>query len=120
NTVTDSDLVTQHSFDLTNLSPATTYNFRLSGTDYSGNTATTNNLTFKTKNIPGPIKSDNFSSCLLDTSIWSFINPKADSTLTLTGTGAQISVPGGSAHDLWRQGLQAPRLMQTITNQDFT
>jgi regulation of enolase protein 1 (concanavalin A-like superfamily) len=112
-------LVTQHTMNLTGLLPNTNYNYRISSADFDGNTKTTTNLTFHTKQPPGAIYSDDFGDCTIDTSVWSFINPKGDATMTHTGTGIQLAVPAGVAHDLWRQGLQAPRLMQFITNQDF-
>lgn len=118
-TVSDPALVTSHSIPLTGLQSNTTYNFRLTSTDYFGNTVVTGNLTFKTKRDPGAIVSDEFSGCTLDSSVWSYVNPLSDSLLKMTGAGAQISVPAGTGHDLWKQGLQAPRLMQFVTNQDF-
>lgn len=117
-TVSDNELVKQHTIELTNLTPLTTYNFRITSADYSNNTATTTNLVFTTKRVPGAIVSDDFSSCTLDTSVWSFINPKNDAALNLTGSEAQIFVPSGSSHDLWKSGLLAPRLTQYVTNQD--
>ena len=117
--VSDAALVTNHSLQLDGLTPDMTYNFRLTSTDYFNNTAVTGNLTFKTKLTAGAIQSDGFSGCELDTSVWSYVNPFSDAPLTLTGAGAQIAVPGGLSHDLWKQGLLAPRLMQFVTNQDF-
>lgn len=117
--VSDSALVLSHSLSLTNLQTESTYYFRLTSADYIPNQATTDILTFQTKRAPGPLISDDFSSCQLDSSVWSYINPLSDSFLTLTGTGAQISVPAGKGHDLWRSSLDAPRLMQYVTNQDF-
>ena len=117
--VSDNALVTSHSLQLDGLTAATTYNFRLTSTDYFGNTAATGNLTFKTKLTAGAIQSSGFSGCELDTAVWSYVNPLGDAPLTLTGAGAQIAVPGGLSHDLWKQGLLAPRLMQFVTNQDF-
>ena len=117
--VSDNGLVVQHALPLAGLQPDTTYNFRLTSTDFFNNTVTTGNLTFKTKRNPGAILSDDFTGCALDTSVWSYINPRNDALLTMTGAGAQIAVPAGTAHDLWKQGLQAPRLMQFVTNQDF-
>ena len=116
--VSDPALVTKHSLPLAGLTPNTTYNFRLTSTDYFGNTIVSGNLTFMTKRDPGSIRSDDFAGCRLDTSVWSYINPLNDAPLTLTGAGAQISVPAGTAHDLWRQGLQAPRLMQLVANEE--
>ncbi|HRN67044.1 MAG TPA: DUF1349 domain-containing protein [Promineifilum sp.] len=117
--VSDPALVTSHTIQLTGLQSNTTYNYRLTSTDYFGNTVVTGNLTFQTKRDPGAILSDEFSGCMLDTSVWSYVNPLNDSPLKMTGAGAQISVPAGTGHDLWKQGLQAPRLMQFVTNQDF-
>lgn len=117
--VSDAALVTAHTLNLTGLQADTTYNYRLTSSDYNHNAASTTNLTFRTKKAPGGIVSSDFSSCQLDTSVWSYINPKGDAHLTLTGSGAQISIPAGSEHDLWKQGLNAPRLMQYVTNQNF-
>ncbi len=117
--VSDSGLVLKHSLSLPNLQTESTYYFRLTSLDYIGNPGITTILTFHTKRAPGALISDNFSSCELDSSVWSYINPLGDSFLTLTGTGAQISVPAGTGHDLWRSNLDAPRLMQYVTNQDF-
>ena len=117
--VNDAALVLKHSLQLTGLQTESTYSYRLSSTDYNGNTATTAILTFKTKRAPGALVSDDFSACELDSSVWSYINPLGDSPLTLTGTGAQITVPTGVGHDLWKNILNAPRLMQYVANQDF-
>ena len=117
--VSSNALVTSHSLLLEGLLPDTSYNFRLTSTDYFDNTAVTGNLVFHTKRDPGNIVSDDFASCTLDTAVWTYVNPKSDSILTLTGSGAQVAVPSGSSHDLWKSGLQAPRLMQFVTNQDF-
>ena len=117
--VSDNALVTKHSLPLSGLQPDTTYNFRLTSTDFFDNSVITSNLTFKTKRNPGGIVSDEFNDCALDTSVWSYVNPLNDSLLAMTGAGARISVPSGTGHDLWKQGLLAPRLMQFVTNQDF-
>ena len=46
--------------------------------------------------------------------------PAARATLTLTGTNAEISIPGGYPHDLWREPDNlAPRLLQATPNTDF-
>ncbi|HRO25457.1 MAG TPA: DUF1349 domain-containing protein, partial [Promineifilum sp.] len=118
--VSDPALVTSHTIQLAGLQSNTTYNYRLTSIDYFGNTVVTGNFTFQTKRDPGAILSDEFSGCTLDTSVWSYINPLNDSSFTMTGAGVQISVPAnGTSHDLWKQGLQAPRLMQFVTDQNF-
>ena len=117
--VSDTGLVLKHSLVLPSLQTESTYYFRLTSTDYNNNAGTTAILTFNTKRAPGALMSDNFSACQLDSLVWSYINPLADSPLTMTGTGAQISVPAGTGHDLWRSSLSAPRLIQYVANQDF-
>ena len=69
-------------------------------------------------NVQTPI-SDDFSGCELDAQLWTYIDPLADSPLTMTGAQAQISVPAGTGHDIWTGGVNSPRLMQYAENEDF-
>ena len=65
--------------------------------------------------------SDDFNQCELDTSLWQFVNPAGDATLSSTGTTVKISVPAGDGHSMWPTvNTNAPRIMQTTKNQDFT
>lgn len=52
---------------------------------------------------------------------WRFLDPVGDSTVTLTGTHAVISAPGGTAHDLWTGvgNAAAPRLLQPVGDTSF-
>jgi regulation of enolase protein 1 (concanavalin A-like superfamily) len=69
---------------------------------------------------PGPaIVSDDFSTGVLNTSLWTFVDPRGDSTLELNGTQAIVSVPAGVSHDLWTNALYAPRLLQDVPDEDF-
>jgi len=117
--VSAAPLVLQHSLQLTGLQTQSTYHFRLSSRDFNNNLATTGDLTFQTKAAPGPIHSDDFSACVINSAVWSYIDPLGDSPLVWTGTGAQISVPADTGHDIWRSTLNSPRLMQYVANQDF-
>lgn len=63
--------------------------------------------------------SDEFNAPALNTALWTFVNPRADAALTMTGTQLSIAVPAGSAHDVWRTGNAAPRVMQRANNADF-
>ena len=117
--VSDDNLVLKHSLVLPGLQTESTYYYRLTSVDYNNNAGTTTILTFKTKRTPGALISDDFSACELDSSVWSYLNPLGDAPMVLTGTGAQIAVPAGTGHDLWRSNLDAPRLMQYVANQDF-
>lgn len=71
-----------------------------------------------TKISVGEPVSDDFSSCVLDPH-WEFVDPRGHSTLTMTGTKAQISVPAGTTHDMYVGERNAPRIMQYISNEDF-
>jgi Beta xylosidase C-terminal Concanavalin A-like domain len=66
----------------------------------------------------GPV-SDDFHSTTLNTSLWTFVNPRNDATLTMNGTNALIAVPAGVNHELWTNTTTVPRLMQSIGNVDF-
>ena len=70
------------------------------------------------------VLSDDFNSGTLNTSIWTIIDPKNDSTFTIAGNGTQdallsIDVPANTSHDVWKQGNYAPRVMQPVSNTDF-
>ena len=65
------------------------------------------------------IRSDEFNAAALDTSVWTFVDPIGDSTLTMTGSQARIAVPAGSRHDLWANANEVPRLRQVAPNTDF-
>ena len=69
--------------------------------------------------LSGGFESDEFNAPTLDASRWTFVNPVGDATLTTNGTHARISLPAGVSHDLWTGSLGAPRLLQTVPNQDF-
>lgn len=117
--VSDSALTTSHSLTLTGLTPATLYHYRLSGQASDGTSASSGDLTFSTASAQ-TIRSDNFNATTLDTSIWTFVNPLGDATsLTMTGSEAQIFVPGGIDHDAWTLGNRTGRLMQPSTDGDF-
>ena len=66
----------------------------------------------------GPV-SDDFHATTLNTSLWTFVNPLSDGSMQLNGTNLLLTVPAGTAHDLWASGDNAVRVMQTITNVDF-
>jgi len=50
---------------------------------------------------------------------WTFVDPSSDSTLTMTGTNAEISVAAGTAHEFWAGLHNAPHLVQAIPDTDF-
>ncbi len=73
--------------------------------------------------ISAALTSDDFNGSSLNTSLWTFINPKSDASVTVANGQASINLPAGSAHDATNSitgvGLTAPRIMQTISGGDF-
>src|ERR671919_355095 len=65
------------------------------------------------------IRSDEFDATTLDASVWRFVDPVGDATLTMNGSQAVISLPAGVSHDLWTGVNTAPRLLQDVPDQDF-
>ncbi len=63
--------------------------------------------------------SDEFDSEVLDEAVWTFVDPTGDGTAEAVVGTANISVAGGSSHDIWTSGINAPRLMQDANNVDF-
>lgn len=64
--------------------------------------------------------SDDFATGALDPLVWTFVDPRGDASVVMTGTHAQIVVPAtGLAHDVWTNGNFLPRLMQFVEDTDF-
>jgi hypothetical protein len=64
------------------------------------------------------IVSDDFNSCTLDPR-WEFVNPLDDSTMAMTGTQVNLTVAGGTSHNVFDNGIPAPRIMQEVNDGDF-
>jgi len=126
--VDDSALVTEHAITLTGLISGTLYHYQITSVDGNDNATHSTDLTFRTTSTPSSIVSDDFNTCGLDIALWEFIDPYegelGEATLTMTGTHtydawASISVPAGISHDVWDEGNQAPRIMQSANDTDF-
>ena len=117
--VEDTALLQNHSLTLTNLTPGVTYHLQITATDNAGNSADSSDVTFTTTNDNSGIQSDDFNASTLDTTLWNFVNPLNDGSVTVNGTQALISVPAGTSHDVWSTGNDAPRLMQSTSDTDF-
>ena len=68
--------------------------------------------------------SDDFNHCSLNTNIWQYLDPEGDSTLTLNGSQAILSVPANTYHTVWGTGPgdfidNVPRLSQAVSDTDF-
>ena len=55
----------------------------------------------------------------MDGSVWTFVDPVGDGSVSVNGTQLELSVPAGIAHDVWSGGNMAPRLMQPVGDSDF-
>ncbi|MEJ2720899.1 MAG: T9SS type A sorting domain-containing protein [bacterium] len=64
-------------------------------------------------------QSDDFYASALNTSLWRFIDPLGDATLTMTGTNLTVYIPGGMDHSLTTTGNNAPRIMQDAPDGNF-
>ena len=79
-----------------------------------------------TLNVRTPLTAilDDFSAPTLNTSLWTIIDPIGDTTFTMVDTdnpdaSLEITIPAGTAHDVWGGGNFAPHIMQTLNNSDF-
>jgi regulation of enolase protein 1 (concanavalin A-like superfamily) len=111
--------VRDHSIELHDLACDTTYHFQARSTDASGNQVRSDDMTLQTGACPHGLISDEFNSPVLDTTRWSFLDPVGDSTLSMSGSAATITMPAGSNHDLWAGASRAPRLLQAAPDGDF-
>lgn len=97
-------------------------NVEVDACDQNGNCMSTDSYSFtiETPAVPSIIESDDFNSCALNTSVWTFQNPTSDASYTVTGDGVELAVPAGVTHDLWEAPSNtAPRLMQAANDVDF-
>ena len=72
----------------------------------------------ETGDLNSPPVSDDFNECTLESALWTLVDPAGDASATANGTQLELSIPGGSAHDLWRSP-DAPMLVQPINDTDF-
>ena len=68
----------------------------------------------------GGVVSDNLDEPALNTSLWTIENPAGDGTVVMTGSGVNLNVPMGKNHDLTTAGNNAVRIMQPVSNSDFS
>ena len=89
--------------------------------DPNGEASTSRNQAFTTDSARtiSTIVSDDFSACSLNTGLWTFVNPLNDGVQTISANRLSLSVPAGTAHDVWVGGNFAPRIMQPANNTDF-
>lgn len=74
---------------------------------------------------PTTFVSDDFNAFNLKRPLWTLTDPRSDCTINLQGVNSgdarlYLTVPGGSSHDIWSDGNNAPRVLQNCANEDFT
>ena len=123
--VIDSNLVTEHSVELVDLTPNTFYHYRITSVDGNGIVSQSSDRTFTTT---GPdtsgIISDDFDAQVLDANVWTFVNPVNDCSYDFVGTGTsdawlRIHVPAGVDHDPYTSGNRTGRIIQEANNVNF-
>jgi GH18 family chitinase len=125
-TPVDASLPTSHSVTLSGLAADTLYHYRVISTEAAGYQAVSSDQTFTTAPPPpaSTIRSDDFNSSSLNTSVWTFVNPLNDATSEIlhktTRNGLlSINIPAGRPHEVWTKGNNAPRVMQSVNDADF-
>lgn len=113
---------TYHSMTISGLTSGQAVHYEITVVDSDGNITTTGDRSFVTQtNIP-PVQgslSDDFNSTVLNTSKWTFVDPKGDSSATVSGGQLALSVSGGVAHDVWTSGNDTARVTHALSNEDF-
>jgi len=120
----DAALVSDHWLAVGGLQPSRTYHYRVVSGDLSGNQATSQDYTLTTREDRSGLISDDFNTCILNSDVWSIFNPAGDGAVAVSGIGTEdaqllLSVPSGTDHDVWTDGNQSVRAMQTVSNADF-
>ena len=100
------------------ISATTTINAIATASGFGQSAVGTASYTF-TGSAAGVV-SDNFDETALNTSLWTLENPVGDGTVTMNGSAATLNVPMGTTHDLGTAGDNTVRIMQPISNSDFS
>ena len=121
--VQNGQYVTYHSMQLSNLDMLTEYHFQVTSVDGLGNSLSSADATFTTT-VPGSFISDDFNAFNLNRDLWTVIDPLGDATFLMVGTNTpnaqlEITIPGGTAHTISTDGINAPRIMQPAMDTDF-
>lgn len=110
---------TSHSLLLHGLRCGETYHFQIRSVDLAGNPAAAPDGTLTTAPCPASLASDEFNSPTLDATRWLQVDPVGDSSVSMSGTQAVISVPAGTRHDLWTGVDELARILQAAPDDDF-
>lgn len=115
----------EHRVIISGFDPSTSYHFKIFGADAQANSGSSADYAFATTAFVDDknMVSDDFNGASLNTGVWTAVNPMSDATFGVSGGKLSIGVPA-AAHDLWSEGYNVPRVMQTVQNNadafDFT
>ena len=118
-TTSASGSTTSHRVTLAGLACATTYHYEVRSTDAAGNEGRSGDRSFTTASCPTALTSDEFNTGSLNAGLWAFVDPVGDSSVSMSGSEAVLSVPGGSGHDFWAGVDGLARLAQAAPNANF-
>jgi hypothetical protein len=98
------------------LPPATSYHFRIAGTDDSLHTAMSGDTTATTGEyiIDANLVSDDFNYPTIDTGLWTWVDPRGDGSVSINNKRLSINVPGGVTHNLYTNENFVPRIEQAV------
>ena len=107
-----------HYLTVTDLIPATTYNYRILAGDQASLVGTTGNFTVATSPTVSDAssRSDAFNDSILNPAVWSFVDARGDASAAIADGQLSISVPSGTSHDLWTGGDFLPRAVQNLSS----
>jgi len=123
----DPSLATEHAVVLEPLDPDSTYHFRIEAEDEPANRAQGDDVAFATTPPNGSsasgLFSDDFNACVIDTSIWTLVDPLGDASFVVRGAGSgdatlEIGVPAGVEHEPGTTNF-APRVVQPAADADL-
>ncbi len=121
--VSDSNFVTQHSLQLTQLIPGTTYSVQISSTTPLGATGQEGPMTLVTQAAGPVIVSDDFNTCGGPSGLWTFEDPLGLGAVSTAGMGsddARLEFTSANDESLEAFGtLSLPYLWQPMADGDF-
>lgn len=117
----DAALRTAHEVTISGLGCGRTYYFSLLAVDQAGAGVASPPATFRTAAClaGGPV-SDGFHFGVAAPGLWTFLDPRADSSFSVRDGALEITVPAGRSHDVWTTGNHAARLVQVVPDADFS
>jgi len=108
NSESDLAMVTGHSIVLTNLTPATTYYYRVKSTDAANNTATSGEYNFTTQSLPKMISTISMTTAK--------VGGKTYAIATITVTSGGLPVSGAVVNITWTGSYSGTNQGSTGTN----